>query len=154
MGASNLARPMLTICAEELRGHAIGGISTKRFSRSMDTFTACGVRLISMRCFRHPGPKHRDKKAAKKFFRKLLKDLKYVPRVIVTDKLSSCSAAKAEVLPSVEHQQQNIGNNGAENSANATAGAIDETFKSPGHAQRLFPYSELSALTFVWETSL
>ena len=29
----------------------------------------------------------RDKKAAKKFFRKLLKELTYVPRVIITDKL-------------------------------------------------------------------
>ena len=29
----------------------------------------------------------RDKKAAKKFFRKLLKRLRYVPRVIITDKL-------------------------------------------------------------------
>jgi putative transposase len=47
----------------------------------------------------------RDKKAAKKFFRKLLKGLPYVPRVIITDKLKSYSAAKAEVLPSVEHCQ-------------------------------------------------
>ena len=38
----------------------------------------------------------RDKKAAKKFFRKLLKGLQYVPRVIITDKLRSYSAAKAE----------------------------------------------------------
>ena len=30
----------------------------------------------------------RDKKAAKKFFRKLLKGLRYVPRVIITDKLN------------------------------------------------------------------
>jgi putative transposase len=37
----------------------------------------------------------RDKKAAKKFFRKLLKGLRYVPRVIITDKLKSCSAARA-----------------------------------------------------------
>src|SRR6266478_3639399 len=44
----------------------------------------------------------RDKKAAKKFFRKLLKGLQYVPRLIVTDKLRSYSASKAEVLPSVE----------------------------------------------------
>jgi putative transposase len=48
----------------------------------------------------------RDKKAAKKFFRKLLKGLRYVPLVIITDKLKSYSAAKAEVLPSVEHCQQ------------------------------------------------
>ena len=33
--------------------------------------------------------RHRDKKAAKKFFRKLFKGLRYVPRVIITDKLRS-----------------------------------------------------------------
>jgi putative transposase len=38
----------------------------------------------------------RDKKAAKKFFRKLLKGLRYVPNVIITDKLRSYGAAKAE----------------------------------------------------------
>src|SRR5258705_4604614 len=37
----------------------------------------------------------RDKTAAKKFFRKLLKTLRYVPRVIITDKLRSYSAAKS-----------------------------------------------------------
>src|SRR5262247_571553 len=36
----------------------------------------------------------RNKKAAKKFFRKLLKGLQYVPRVIVTNKLKSYGAAK------------------------------------------------------------
>ena len=40
----------------------------------------------------------RDKKAAQKFFRKLLKGLRYVPRVIITDKLKSYSAAKAEIM--------------------------------------------------------
>ena len=38
---------------------------------------------------------HRDKKAAKNFFRKLLKALRYVPRVIITDKLRIYSAARA-----------------------------------------------------------
>jgi putative transposase len=38
--------------------------------------------------------RRRDKRAAKKFFRKLLKGLNYVPRVIVTDKLKSYGAAK------------------------------------------------------------
>ncbi len=42
----------------------------------------------------------RDKKAAKRFFRKLLKGLRYVPSVIITDKLKSYSAAK--VFPDVE----------------------------------------------------
>ena len=38
----------------------------------------------------------RDKKAAKKFFRKLLERLRNLPRVIVTDKLRSYSAARTE----------------------------------------------------------
>ena len=47
----------------------------------------------------------RSGKAAKRFFRKLLKGLQYVPRVIVTDKLRSYAAAKREILPGVEHRQ-------------------------------------------------
>ena len=58
----------------------------------------------------------RNKKAAKRFFRKLLKGLQYVPRVIITDKLRSYSAAKAEIMPGVEHHQHKGGNNRAENS--------------------------------------
>ena len=41
----------------------------------------------------------RNKKAAKRFFRKLLKGSQYVPRVIMTDKLKSYGAAKREILP-------------------------------------------------------
>jgi putative transposase len=39
--------------------------------------------------------RRRNKKAAKKFFRKLLKGLTYVPRVIATDKLASYGAANS-----------------------------------------------------------
>src|SRR5262249_37389091 len=45
--------------------------------------------------------RRRDKQAAKKFFRKLLKGLTYVPRVIITDKLKSYGAAKREILPGI-----------------------------------------------------
>ena len=54
---------------------------------------------------------HRDKRAARKFFRKLLKGLRCVPNVIITDKLRSYGAAKAEVLPGVEHCQDKYQNN-------------------------------------------
>ena len=64
----------------------------------------------------------RDKRAAKKFLRNLLKRSRYVPVLIVTDKLRSYGAAKAEVLPSVEHQQQKYQNNQAENSHQPTRG--------------------------------
>jgi putative transposase len=49
--------------------------------------------------------RRRDKRAAKKFLRKLLKGLSYVPRVIVTDKLKSYAAAKRELLPGVDHRR-------------------------------------------------
>src|SRR6266404_4518312 len=80
----------------------------------------------------------RNKKAAKKFLRKLLKGLRYVPRVIITDKLKSYGAAKAEVLPSVEHIQQKYQNNRAENSHQPTRlrERVMGRFKSSGHAQR------------------
>ena len=40
----------------------------------------------------------RNKQTAKKFFRKWLKGLQYVPRVIITDKLKSYGAAKRKIL--------------------------------------------------------
>jgi putative transposase len=80
----------------------------------------------------------RDKRAAKRFFRKLLKNLKYVPRVIITDKLGSYAAAKSEVMPTVEHRQEKSLNNRAENSHQPTRERERgmRGFKSPGHAQR------------------
>jgi len=80
----------------------------------------------------------RDKRAAKKFFRKLLKGLQYVPRMIITDKLKSYSAARAEMMPSVEHLQQKYQNNRAENSHQPTRlrEKVMRRFKSGGHAQR------------------
>jgi putative transposase len=76
--------------------------------------------------------------AAKKFFRKLLKGLTYVPRVIVTDKLKSYGVAKRELLPSVEHRQHRYLNNRAENSHQPTRQRERRMgrFKSPSHAQR------------------
>jgi len=81
---------------------------------------------------------HRDKKAAKKFFRKLLKTLRYVPRALITDKLRSYSAAKAELLPGVEHLAQKYQNNRAENSHQPTRlrEKVMRRFKSAGYAQR------------------
>ena len=54
--------------------------------------------------------------AAKKFFRKLLKGLRYVPRVIVTDKLASYQVAHRELVASVAHRRSRYLNNRAENS--------------------------------------
>ncbi|HXA24075.1 MAG TPA: IS6 family transposase [Acetobacteraceae bacterium] len=62
----------------------------------------------------------RDANAAKRFFRRLLKGLQYVPRVIVTDKLRSYGVARRQLLPGVEHRQSRYLNNRAENSHRPT----------------------------------
>ncbi len=82
--------------------------------------------------------RRRDKAAAKKFFRRLLKDLAYVPRVAIIDKLASYGAALREVLPSVEHRRHKGLNNRAENSHQPTRERERRMrrFKDPGHAQR------------------
>jgi len=80
----------------------------------------------------------RNKKAAKRFFRKLRVRLQYVPRVIITDKLKSYGAAKREILPGVEHRQHKRLNNRAENSHQPTRLREKKMrrFKSARHAQR------------------
>jgi putative transposase len=82
--------------------------------------------------------RRRNKAAAKKFFRKLLKGCQYVPRVLITDKLKSYGAAKRELLPGVEHRQHRYLNNRAENSHQPTRQRERrmQCFNSAGHAQR------------------
>ncbi len=58
----------------------------------------------------------RTTKAAKRVFRKLLRGLQDVPRVIIPDKLKSYGAAKREILPGVEHRQHKRLTHRAENS--------------------------------------
>ena len=85
--------------------------------------------------------KHRDKRAAKRFFRKLLKGLRYAPRKIVTDKLRSYDAARKELLASVIHDQGKRMNIRAEVSHQPTRQRERQTrrFKSMRHAQRFLP---------------
>ena len=82
--------------------------------------------------------KHRNKRAAKRFFRKLLKGLRYVPRKIATDKLRSCGAARKELLPGVIHEQGKRINNRAEVSHQPTRQRERQMrrFKSMRHVQR------------------
>jgi putative transposase len=57
----------------------------------------------------------RNAPAAKKFFRRLLKGLRYVPRVLVTDKLASYGVAHRRLMRSVEHRRSKYLNNRVEN---------------------------------------
>jgi putative transposase len=85
----------------------------------------------------------RDKRAAKRFLRKLLRSHPK-PRVVVTDKLRSYGAVLRELLPHTEHRQNRYLNNRAENSHQRTRRRERalQRFKSPGHAQRFLSVFE------------
>jgi putative transposase len=79
----------------------------------------------------------RDKKAAKRLLRKLLRKQERAPRVLITDKLRSYAAAKREIMPGVEHRQHKGLNNRAENSHQPTRRKrIMKRFKSPQPVRR------------------
>jgi len=80
----------------------------------------------------------RDGKAAKRFFKRLLKTHRNEPRKIVTDKLRSYGVAHRELIPDAMHDTTQYANNRAELSHQPTR--VRERgmrrFKSPQQAQR------------------
>ena len=79
----------------------------------------------------------RNKAAAERLLRKLLKKQMRPPRVMITDKLASYAAAKRKILPGVEHRQHKGLNNRAENSHQPTRRRERQMkrFKSPRQSQ-------------------
>ena len=124
-------------CGEAVAATAIPGIWTRCFARSTASClpVACGgsgrgnLDILVQ--------KRRNARAAKRFLRKLLKGLRYVPRAMVTDKLPSYGATREELLRAVEHRRGGRLNNRAENSHQSTRERERlRRFKSMPHAQR------------------
>jgi putative transposase len=84
------------------------------------------------------GQRGRDKKAALRLMRKLLKKLGFAPAVIVTDRLRSYGSAFRDLHLSSRHEQGLRANNRAENSHPVVRRRERKMqgFKSPGSAQR------------------
>jgi putative transposase len=85
----------------------------------------------------------RDGPAAKRFFKRLLRNHGGEPRKIVTDKLRSYGVAHRELIPEAIHDTPQYANNRAEQSHEATRirergmrGAAFRRFKSVKQAQR------------------
>jgi len=93
--------------------------------------------------------RRRDKAAAKKLMRKLLKKQGFAPTVVVTDKLKSYSSAFRDIGLSARHERGLRKNNRAENSHLPIRRRERklQRFKSPGSAQRF-----LSAHAAVYNT--
>lgn len=83
--------------------------------------------------------KRRDRQAAERFFRKVLKGQGREPRRVVSDGLKSYLPAIYNVLPSALHDKTKYANNRAENSHQHTRRRERQMqwFKSSGQAQRL-----------------
>jgi putative transposase len=79
-----------------------------------------------------------DRRAAERFFRKLLKGQGREPRRLVTDKLRSYAAAHRTIMPSVTHDTSQYANNRAEVSHEPTRQRERgmRRFKSMAQAQR------------------
>ena len=82
--------------------------------------------------------RRRNKAAAVKLLRKLMKKLGFAPRRLVTDKLPSYGAARAEIGMTAEHEKGLRKNNRAENSHQPVRRREhkQQRFKSAGSAQR------------------
>src|SRR6059058_4524870 len=82
--------------------------------------------------------RRRNKQAAKRLLRKLLRRQMRLPRVMITYKLAIYGAAKREVMPGIDHRQHKGLNNRAENSHQPTRRRERQMkqFKSAGQAQR------------------
>src|SRR5258708_12756356 len=80
----------------------------------------------------------RDRHAARRLMRKLLKKHGRSPRVLITDKLKSYAAANRDLGLNVEHRQHKGLNNRAENSHQPTRvrEKVMRPFKSARHLQR------------------
>ncbi len=80
----------------------------------------------------------RNRRAAARFIRKLLKGQGREPRRLTTDKLRSYSAAHRTVMPSVVHSTRQYENNRAEVSHQSTRQRERQMrrFRSATHAQR------------------
>ena len=93
--------------------------------------------------------RRKDKRAATRFFRKMLKDQGETPRRMTTDRLPSCGAARRKVMPSVIHCNDRYANNRCEGSHQHTQRHERQMrqFKPVGQAQRfLAVYSQVHNL--------
>ncbi|MFC5673689.1 IS6 family transposase [Streptomyces incanus] len=89
----------------------------------------------------------RDTAAARRFFHRLLKKTRTVPRVMVTDQLRSYRAAHREVMSSMEHRSHQGLNHRAENSPQPTRQRerAMKGFRTVGRTQRsLSAFSQIS----------
>ena len=142
-GGNPLNETPETVQTNRATSHPAGSVTSGTLMRS--SFSIRGKKHWLWRAVDQDGfvlevlvQSRRDAKAAKRLMRKLLKSQGRSPRVMVTDKLRSYSAAKREIMPGVEHRSHKGLNYRAENSHQPVRRRerIMKRFKSKRHLQR------------------
>ena len=130
--------------ARRLRKHT-GRLGDQWYCDEVQIVTIKGERCYIWRAVDQDGQvldilvqKRKNKRAALRFFRKLLKQQGQSPRKLVTDKRPSYAAAKRERMPDVPHDDNRYANNRTEALHRPTREQERQMkrFKSPGQAQR------------------
>jgi putative transposase len=138
-GARSLANSMLPVCGDVVFGLGIKWHLDEVFLKINGTthslWRAVDQNGVVLAILVQP---RRNRLAAIRFFRKLLRSTGRRSCVIITDKLRSYGAAKRIVMPGVAHRQHRYVNNRAENSHQPTRERERRMrqFKSARHAQR------------------
>src|ERR1700751_2178452 len=122
-----------------------------------------GKRMYLWRTVDHEGEvldvlvqRRRDTRAALRLIRKLLKRQRFVPKLLVSDKLRSYGSAFRRLRLSCRHEQGLRKNNRAENSHQAVRRRERklQRFKSPGSAQRFLSMHGAVQNTFNFQRHL
>ena len=134
-----MARNSPGVYRVDTRGLGIHFSLMRSLLRSRVSSSICGARLTrTVRLWISLLQAHRDGRAAKCLFRRLLKKHREEPRKIVTDKLRSYGVAHRELIPDTIHDTSQYANNRAKLSHQPTR--VRERgmrrFKSPQQAQR------------------
>ena len=151
VGRSSCLRPPPPVPTGTTGRHVAPGRTLREHSRAPSTISG-GPSIKTATSSTSSLQPRRDRPAAERFFRELLKGHCCAPRRLITDRLRSYSAAHAIMLPSVVHSTQQYENNRAEVSHQPTRQRERQMRRFESAAKRNGSYrcTDSFGISFAW----